>query len=83
MRADYIQGDSRESAEVGVFPFIDIDRTYILLLIIDIRYSYKDCHRRAVAVFIFLRIEDNSRVPDINAENLAGSKHCCKFDITR
>lgn len=73
MQTELIQGDSRESAEGGVFSFTDIDRTYILVLIIDIRYNDKDCHRRAVAVFIFLRVENNSRVPDIDAQKVAGS----------
>lgn len=83
MRPELIQGDSRESAEAGVFPFTDIDRTYILELIIDIKYNDKNSPRRAGAVLIFLGVENDSRVPDINAQKLAGPYHSGELNVTR
>lgn len=73
MRPELIQGDSRESAEVGVFPFIDIDRTYIHVVIIDIRYNNKNSPRRAEAYLNFLVIQNDSRVSDIDPKNFTGS----------
>ena len=66
---------------MGVFPFIDIDRAYMFALIIDIRYNNKNCPRRAGAVLIFLRVENDSRVTDIDAQKLAGSYHCGELNI--
>ena len=68
MRPEQIRGDSRESTEEGVFPFIDIDRAYMLALIIDIRYNDKNSPRRAEAYLNFLVVENDSRVPDIDVE---------------
>ena len=73
VQTELIQGDNGESAEAGVFPFSDIDRTDMLVLIIDIRYNGKDCHRWAVAILISLLVDNNSRVPDIYAQKVAGS----------
>ena len=81
MRADYVQGDSRESAEAGVFSFTDIDITYILELIIDIRYNDKNSPRRAGADLIFLGVENDSRVTDIDTQEFAGSYHCGELNI--
>ena len=81
MRPELIQGDSRESSEECVFPCTDIDRTYILELIIDIRYNDKDCTRRAGAVLIFLGIDNDSRATDIDTQEFAGSYHCGELNI--
>lgn len=82
MQTELIQGDSRESAEGGVFSFTDIDRTYILELIIDIKYNDKNSPRRAGAVLIFLGVENDSRVTDIDTQKLAGSQHCGKLNVS-
>ena len=58
---------------MGVFPFIDIDRAYILELIIDIRNNDKKHPRRAGADLNYLVVDYYSRVADIDPQKLAGS----------
>lgn len=82
MQTELIQGDSRESAEEGDFPYIDIDRTYILLLIIDIRYNDKNHPRSAGADLNFLVVDYYCRIADVDAKKLTCSYNSGELNIS-